>query len=226
MPNLIPKERELAITLRNKLGIVGTLWMLLELAIMLTFGAAAQQTPPPQTEGETTEQAFANIKVLQGMPADQLLPTMTLYSTALGVGCPYCHTPPNFSGDEKDLTLTARQMIAMTQALNKASFAGGTPVTCYTCHHGAAIPVGAPAGPSPPRPAASVALPTVDQVLTEYVEALGGEQALRKVITRHISGTREVQGQLPQQFERFEKAPNLSLVGYEAVASRNGRQCV
>ena len=94
--------------MRKKLGIVRTSCQLLELAIMLTFGAAAQQTPPPQTEGETTEQAFANIKVLRGMPADQLLPTMTLYSTALGVGCPYCHTPPNFSGDEKDPKLTAR----------------------------------------------------------------------------------------------------------------------
>ena len=37
------------------------------------------------------EDVFSNIQALRGMPADQLRPTMMLFSAALGVPCTHCH---------------------------------------------------------------------------------------------------------------------------------------
>ena len=41
-------------------------------------------------------------------------------------------------------------------------------------------------------PKAAPALPSVDDVLAKYVQALGGEQALRKVTSRLITATWEL----------------------------------
>jgi hypothetical protein len=57
----------------------------------------------------------------------------------------------------------------------------------------------------------------VDQVLAKYVQALGGEQALRKVTSRFITGTWELptgpggNTPVPAQLERYQKAPNLTM---------------
>jgi hypothetical protein len=66
-------------------------------------------------------------------------------------------------------------------------------------------------------PAAAPSLPGVDQVLAKYVQALGGEQALRKVTSRLITATWELptgpggNTPVPAQLERYEKAPNLTV---------------
>jgi hypothetical protein len=63
---------------------------------------------------------------------------------------------------------------------------------------------------------AKVALPTVDQILSKYVNALGGEQALRKVTSRVVTGTQFIATgpggsvPMPASVEKFMKAPNLS----------------
>ena len=62
--------------------------------------------------------------------------------------------------------------------------------------------------------------PSVDQILDKFVAALGGEQAVRKVTSRVITGTQYIPtgpggGTLvPAAIERDQKAPNLVVTTY------------
>jgi hypothetical protein len=68
------------------------------------------------------------------------------------------------------------------------------------------------------------ALPNADQVLAKYVQALGGEQALRKITARTITGTQYIPTgpggvvPTPAAVERLQKAPNLAVTTYRAPA--------
>ncbi len=180
--------------------------------------AAAQQQP---LEGKPAEQAFKNIQVLKGIPADQVVPTMRFIRDSLGgVACTFCHAEDR-SSDEKPEKLTARKMIAMEMAINKNTFGGSTAVTCFTCHRGSADPVGTPVIPAGETTAAAPqqasALPAVDQILAKYVEALGGEQNLRKVTSRIETGTVDLPAAAgaPAAHGAMEfdaQAPNLSVL--------------
>src|SRR5580700_9563171 len=71
---------------------------------------------------KTAEQQFKNIEALKGTPADQVFPAMQFISASLGVECDFCHVEGKFEADDKPAKKTARQMIAMTLAINKDSF--------------------------------------------------------------------------------------------------------
>jgi hypothetical protein len=116
-------------------------------------------------------------------------------------------------------------MYTMMVEINRANFGGKQVVTCYTCHKGHAIPEDIPAMPAPPireSDASKAAFPSVDQILSKYVAALGGEQAMRKVTTRVITGTQNLPTgpggtvPTPAKLERSLKAPNLILEVYTA----------
>src|SRR5579863_3041246 len=74
---------------------------LLGLAACITaFGAVvgglkAQSSAPLQTAAAATpkmaEEQFKNIKVLKGVPADQVFPAMQFITISLGVECEFCH---------------------------------------------------------------------------------------------------------------------------------------
>ena len=190
------------------------------LALAATLCAAAQQPAAVRT----AEQQFKNIKVLTGTPAGEVIPAMHVIEKSLGVDCEFCHVADR-SKDDKPTKETARQMITMVLDLNKNSFVGRTQVTCFTCHQGNSRPVTVPPLPqgaamlaaAEEPPAAAPSLPTVDQVLAKYVQALGGEQALRKVTSRLITATWELptgpggNTPVPAQLERYIKAPNLTM---------------
>ena len=63
-------------------------------------------------------------------------------------------------------------------------------------------------------------LPPVDQILTRYVQALGGEQAIRKVTSRVITGTQYIPTgpggtvPMPAMVERYQKAPGVNVTIY------------
>jgi len=188
-------------------------------ALMSTAASfAAAQT---RTDGKTAEQVYKNIKVLRGTPADSFNQMMHLISGALGVDCEYCHIQKDRASDELKPKQTAREMMRMMRDINKKSFDGKQVVTCYTCHRGNPIPPNVPLLPvgeyvSDEKPAAP-ALPSVDQILAKYVEALGGEQAIQKVTSRIITGTEDIPtgpggvNPTPGAIERYQKAPNLQL---------------
>jgi hypothetical protein len=195
------------------------------LGIILTGDVfSAAQQPPPRTEGKTAEQVYKNIKVLRGTPADSFNQMMHLLSGQLGVDCEYCHLQKDRVSDELEAKRTARQMIRMTSELNKKSFNGKQMVTCYTCHRGSPIPPSVPLLPvadyPPAEKPAPPQLPSADQILAKYIEALGGEQAIRKVTSRLITATQDIPTgpggviPTPARTERYQKAPYLLLNVY------------
>ncbi|HVS82959.1 MAG TPA: c-type cytochrome [Pyrinomonadaceae bacterium] len=179
-------------------------------------------------EIKVAEQVYKNIQVFKGLPASELEPTMAFISGSLGVKCNYCHTNP-FEKDDKPTKQTARQMIKMVFDLNKGSFNGEKAVSCYTCHRGKPQPVSIPAvghnlwQPNPTS-AKESPLPTVDQILDRYVQAVGGEQAFRRVTSRVAKGSRIGADGILVPEDVYQKAPNkiLTVTTYPDVAFSTG----
>jgi photosynthetic reaction center cytochrome c subunit len=180
-------------------------------AIAFAAGLLRAQAPEPKT----AEQVFKNIIQLKGTPADQLVPAMTFISASLGVECSFCHVEGKMDLDDKPTKKTAREMMAMTVALNKESFGGRREVTCYSCHHGSEHPAGTPPVlesdmPMHPEAAAKPAsgdAPNANDILQKYVSALGGEDAIKKFSSRVEKGV-IVAGGSDTPIELFLKAPN------------------
>jgi Photosynthetic reaction centre cytochrome C subunit len=190
-------------------------------AFALPNHADAQQPP---AEGRMAEQVYKNIQVLKGVPADQITPIMRVIARDLGVTCEFCHDEMDRSKDGLEAKDTARAMITMMRDINKDSFGGSTEVTCVTCHNGHSNPENVPTLPpfsvaylGPGDEIKLPTLPTVDQILAKYVQALGGEAALRKVTSMVATGSRQnyapAAAAVPPPFpiEQYTKAPNLSV---------------
>ena len=192
-------------------------------AMLIAIAAMRAQSGPPQSAassaGKKTEEAYKNIQVLKGAPADQLMPAMQFISASLGVQCDYCHEMGAFDRDDKKPKQIARKMMEMMFAINNINFEGHREVTCYSCHRGATKPVATPvitdqevklAFPETPKEEEFSNPALADQLLDKYVAALGGPQAIKKVSTRWGKGTIAL-GANKFPFEVFEKAPNKRL---------------
>jgi outer membrane lipoprotein-sorting protein len=200
------------------------------------LGARAQSPAAPKL----AEDQFKNIKVLKGVPADQIFPTMQFISASLGVECEFCHVREGqkmvFEKDDKKPKVTARKMMEMMFAINKDNFDGHREVTCYSCHRGAADPIATPLvatgdeKPEPAKPAgeAKPVLPPADQLLDKYLTAIGGDAALKRITSRVETGKLDANGhQLP--IEVFAKAPDkrislMHLPNGESITAFDGKQ--
>ncbi len=144
--------------------------------------AATQNTP------QISDKVFKNVQVLKGIPVDEFMGTMGVFTTSLSLCCGNCHTGAGTSNpkweDDPPRKKTARAMIQMVQNINKTNFGGRQVVTCWTCHRGQLSPAVTPpldfaygeAVVVPPDvlsrdPNASK---TVDQLFTRFIEAEGG----------------------------------------------------
>ena len=185
----------------------------------LSVPGASAQTPAPGTvPPKLAEEVFKNIQALKGTPADQLIPAMQFISTSLGVDCEFCHVQGKMDLDDKKPKKTARDMIAMTFAINKNHFEGHRDVTCNSCHNGSEHPKGIPPvaqtdvaqehrehpGGPPPPPLAAAA--SADPILDKYVAALGGADAIQKVTSRVEKG-KLIMGSRETPIEVTSKAP-------------------
>lgn len=178
-----------------------------------SFSAAGGQ------DGEqTAEQVYRNIQALKGVPASQLQQVMALFTGSLGVRCSYCHTN-QMESDAKPAKQTARRMIQMVFDLNHGTFAGKGGVTCYTCHRGQPKPLtivelGINLWQTPPKTDAKTEapLPSADEILARYIQALGGREALSKLTARISKGSRVGADGVLVPEEVYEKAPNKLLV--------------
>jgi photosynthetic reaction center cytochrome c subunit len=126
--------------------------------------------PPPlpataaNMAGKTAEQFYKKIEALKGIPAAEVHPAMEYITTALGVGCSYCHVAGKFDLDDKREKHVARSMIAMTMALNNTVFDSKREITCYTCHRGvakAAATLLFPGDKAPSEPSAAEIFPAL-----------------------------------------------------------------
>jgi photosynthetic reaction center cytochrome c subunit len=164
-------------------------------------------------ESNAAEQTYKNITQLKGTPADQLVPSMQFIASSLGVECTFCHVQGKMDADDKPAKKTAREMMAMTAAINKNSFAGQRQVTCFSCHHGSSHPANTPPVLTSDTPAhseartATGAAPTAEDILEKYVTALGGSGAMKKITSRAMKGT-ILAGGSETPIDVIAKAPN------------------
>lgn len=106
-------------------------------------GAPHPSVPPP---GKTAGEYYKNIKVLNALPAPELMNVMRSFNAALGVQCAHCHVVQQWDRDDVSAKDTTRRMIAMTRKINSENFAGEQRVVCNTCHHGRVKPDNIAAG--------------------------------------------------------------------------------
>ena len=102
-------------------GAVGTVTMCL-LAVVLASGQAVQEAKP-----QMAEEVFKNVTVLKGIPVDEFMDTMGMFSASTNMNCTDCHTSDSGTSwakfaDDTALKRTARRMVLMVNALNKANF--------------------------------------------------------------------------------------------------------
>jgi hypothetical protein len=154
---------------------------------------------------------------------------MAFISGSLGVRCSYCHVANSFDKDDKPTKLAARRMIQMVFDLNKGSFNGQGAVSCYTCHRGKPTPISVPAvgqnlwAPGSPSPTPEPS-PSVKEILDHYVQAVGGADALLKITSRAVKGSRIGADGVLVPEEVYQKAPDKLLIvtSYPNVVFSNG----
>ena len=184
--------------------------------------AQAVAAPKPQM----SEQAFKNIQVLKGIPVDEFMGTMGLFSGALSVCCGDCHTGAGTDNpkweDDPPRKKVARRMVTMVNTINKENFNGRQVVTCWTCHRGTqspsqtpsidaiySTPVFAPPDILPAANPATAGTPPADKILDNYITALGGADRLAKLTSYTAKGTSMLFGEAKADAaEIYAKAPN------------------
>ncbi len=184
----------------------------------------------PQDQEKTTEQVFKNIQVLKGLPASQLQQIMAVLTASLGVRCSHCHTN-QFDKDDRPAKLAARRMMQMVFDLNKGTFGGKDAINCYTCHRGQPKPVAVtPVGVNLWQRASATgaktdtAMPSIEQLIDRYEQAVGGKAALMKVTTRVMKGSRVGADGVLVPEEVYQSASNKLLVvtSYPDIVFRRG----
>jgi hypothetical protein len=216
------------------------LWSRLALAVAgsallwvgFTFVVEAQgprmATP---TMGIKSSQYFKNVttSTLKDLTPDDFLSAMSVITDDLGFDCADCH--PGAGSDKADFVSDAyptkkkaRQMIEMMAAINKTNFSGVQMVTCYTCHHGRDVPVTSIpldrvySGPPPEDddvvPAAIKGAPTADEILNNYLQAMGGTQRLNAITSYVSTGTALGYGGFggDADFAMYAKSPNQKTI--------------
>jgi hypothetical protein len=193
------------------------------IASLLSAAPAFSQQKP-----QLSEEVFKNIQVLRGIPVKEFMETMGFFAASLSLNCTDCHgdqSASNWANYATDTPLknTARRMVIMVNAINKANFAGTPSITCYTCHRGSQRPKVIPSleaqysEPPADDPDEIEPLPTVrptataEQILDKYIEAIGGAAAAGKLTSFSAKGTYEG---FDSDFEKvpvdiYAKSPDL-----------------
>jgi hypothetical protein len=200
----------------------GIVWLL---GLVAIGGQAVPEPAPPMSDT-----FFKNVQVLKGIPVDEFMDTMGMFSASLGYDCVSCHSP-NISTDRSAFAIAtpqiqrARQMVVMMNAINKSYFAGQPRVSCFTCHRAQYRPEVVPSlalqyGELVDDPSSMRIFPddreTVDQVFDRYLQALGGSARLAALTSFVARGT----------FEGFNTGGNQFPIEIAAAAPNRRTQVV
>lgn len=190
--------------------------------------AAAQtsQASGPENSKTTAGVFLKNVttSTLKGLTPSDFLGAMGVMTAALGYDCANCH--PGAGTDKMDwvtdsnpLKRTARKMVEMVATINRQNFGGAQVVTCWTCHHGLDLPTTSIAldklygEPNDEKRDVVVPLPgepPAGQILSQYIEALGGAGKLAGlksyIVTGHSEGYEGLGG--TAAFQIFAQAPD------------------
>lgn len=192
-------------------------------AIVWLLAAAWASGQAPATRPPMAEDVFKNVQILKGIPVDEFMSTMGFFSAALGLNCTDCHVDESGGNwaryaDDNPKKRTARRMMEMVAALNRASFGGRQVVTCNTCHRGNSRPNVQPSlaqlygTPPPDEPGEPIVQapgqPSADRILDKYIQALGGADKLSAVRTIIARGSfKGFDDQEKSAVEIFARAP-------------------
>ena len=193
-------------------------------AFLLAATVASAQKP------QLAEEVFKNVQVLKGIPVDEFMSTMGIFSAALGMSCEDCHASndskwENYALDTSPKKITARRMVAMMSAINKGYFGGRQMVTCFSCHRGANLPKVTPnlatlysnqADPDDLIEQAPGAI-SADQILDKYLRATGSGKLTSFSAKGTSTGYGPEGGKRP--LEIYAKAPDQRS---QIVHTRNG----
>ena len=149
------------------------------------------------------EDVFKNVQVLSGIPVNDFMGTMGIFSAALGMSCEDCHRSGDSSwanyAAESPRKRVARSMVVMMATINKTHFGGRQAVTCFSCHRGTDRPKVTPSvaalydspPPEDPRDIIEQARtsPAAEEVLGRYVEAVGGAARAAAITSLTATGT-------------------------------------
>ncbi len=174
----------------------------LTLSLTLAGELATIALARAQNAAPLAEQTFKNVQILRGIPVDEFMDTMGMFSAATGLNCAHCHAIDNGAGweayaTETPLKQTARRMLRMMNAINKDSFGGARVITCNTCHRGdqrpkpvpsLAIQYSAPAeDPNDVDTFPASGMPSPDSIFDKYFQAIGGRarvDSLKSVVAK------------------------------------------
>lgn len=101
------------------------------LGVALAGGQSAPAPAPAQAPAQKelmAEDVYKNIQVLRGLPENQFLATMGFFAASLNESCEFCHKSEvswEAYAEDNDHKQTARKMILMVTALNRANFGDG-----------------------------------------------------------------------------------------------------
>jgi outer membrane lipoprotein-sorting protein len=188
------------------------------------LGAVSARSQAPQNTGPTADQTFKDVRILKGIPVDEFMNTMGMFSSALGLCCTDCHVKEavgNVSAFaiETERINTARQMIGMMNNINRNFFKGEQRVSCYTCHRAGITPdllpdlalqYGEAPPPSPNTPDIATSTASPQPIFDKYIQALGGAQRVAALTSFTATGTYTgfETGMGPVQLDIYAKAPN------------------
>ena len=180
------------------------------------YAQGGAQAAPPQ-RSQVSEEAFKNVQLLKGIPVDEFMGAMGLFSAATSMCCLECHAPDwAFDTPRK---ITTRKMIQMVNTINQTNFSGRKVVSCWTCHRQSDRPQVTPTldvvygepiywapddlfqqAPGAPAPA---------KVLDRYIQAVGGADRLAKLTSFVGKGSATLfGGGFKSAVELYVKAPN------------------
>src|SRR6476619_1877345 len=179
----------LVVTAAVAVSLCGGFGLMFRAAAQGRGAAPAQTAAAPKKAGEV----FKNVttSTLKELSVDDFIASMGLISANLGLDCADCH--PNAGTDKADWVtdtprkVATRRMVEMVASINRTNFGSVQRVTCWTCHHGRITPattISLDAWYDTPNVELDDAvrqengLPTADQVLDKYIEAIGGAQKL------------------------------------------------
>jgi photosynthetic reaction center cytochrome c subunit/uncharacterized protein DUF6544 len=229
------------------LGIV--CWLAIAASAVRILAQTPSPAPAPAQAGPAnvplSDQVFKNVQILKGIPVDQFMDAMGMFSASLGYDCSSCHSQDIHYDRAAFATTTplitrARQMINMMNGLNEGNFGGRPRVTCFTCHRGSPNPEDVPSlalqyadvvdDPNAMTLVRSRNV-TPDQVFTKYMQALGGAQRVAALTSFTARGTYggfntggadlpiEINAKAPNQRMQIVRAPDA-----ENVKTFDGRK--
>jgi len=188
------------------------------------LAAATLRGQAPAARAPLAEEVFKNVQVLRGIPVNEFMGTMGIFSASLGMSREDCHRSGDSSwanyATESPRKQMARAMVTMMATINKQHFGGRQVITCFSCHRGADRPKATPnlatvyGAPPPEDPRDEVApatgAPTADAVFDKYLAAVGGAARAAALTGFTATGTSTGYGpdSEPQPFELAARAPN------------------